>query len=240
MKKVFLRAEWRKLIVANYVVDPAILQPFLPAHTELDLWEGKCYVSLVGFLFKNTRVKGIRIPFHVNFEEVNLRFYVRRMGPDGEWRRGVVFVKEIVPKWAITFVANTLYQEHYQTLPMKHEVHESEENLTVEYQWNYKGEWQKIGVTTEPQQVAIPEGSEEEFITEHYWGYTRINDQKTWEYQVEHPRWEVYPIKSYNVQIDTGRVYGQAFAHLRHEEPVSIYLAEGSEIVVRHPNKVSS
>ncbi len=115
----FLTAEWRKLAFANYEVSPDMLLPYLPYGTELDLWKDRCYVSLIGFMFQETRLKGIKIPFHVNFEEVNLRFYVKRWSGK-EWRRGVVFIKEIVPKPAIAFVANTLYNENYQSLPMKH------------------------------------------------------------------------------------------------------------------------
>ena len=85
----FLKAEWRKLILANYKVEPELLKPYLPYGTELDLWQDSCYLSLVGFMFVNTKIKGVKIPFHVNFEEVNLRFYVKRYD-NGEWKRGVV------------------------------------------------------------------------------------------------------------------------------------------------------
>src|SRR5688500_2284903 len=115
MKKVFLEAEWRKLAMANYCVDKKILAKYLPYDTEIDIWEDKCYVSLVGFMFLNTKLKGIKIPFHSNFEEVNLRFYVRHKCT-GEWKRGVVFIKEIVPLPTLTFVANTIYKENYETM----------------------------------------------------------------------------------------------------------------------------
>ncbi|MBT8255930.1 MAG: DUF2071 domain-containing protein, partial [Bacteroidia bacterium] len=108
----FLKAEWRKLILVNYVVDPKILEPYIPNDTQLDLWQDKCYVSLVGFMFQNTKLLGVKVPGHVNFEEVNLRFYVKRK-VGNEWRRGVVFIKELVPKWALSFVANTVYGESY-------------------------------------------------------------------------------------------------------------------------------
>src|SRR5215831_17486814 len=99
----FLRAEWRKLAIANYCVDKKALQKYVPGKTELDTWNGNCYVSLVGFMFLNTKLKGIAIPFHQNFEEVNLRIYVRYK--DGHiWKRGVTFIKEIVPKYALSFV----------------------------------------------------------------------------------------------------------------------------------------
>ena len=173
----FLNAEWRKLALANYEIDPKILADDLPYGTELDLWNGKCYLSLVGFMFVNTRMLGIKIPWHVNFEEVNLRFYVKRNMPDG-WRRGVVFIKEIVPKPALAIVANTLYREHYQSMPMNHSWIMEKDYLEVEYAWRKKRQWQYFRVRTHSQVVSLAKGSEAEFITEHYWGYTKINPTK--------------------------------------------------------------
>jgi hypothetical protein len=234
----FLTAEWRKLAMANYAVDPELLQKFLPAKTELDLWNNTCYVSLVGFMFLNTRLKGIKIPFHVNFEEVNLRFYVRYKH-EQEWRRGVVFIKEIVPKPALTFVANTVYKEKYETMPMNHVWINTADTWQVEYAWK-KGSWNSFNVIANNLAVAIDAGSEEEFITEHYWGYTKITNQKTSEYQVEHPRWLVYPTKDYRIEVDFENVYGHEFGFLRKEIPQSVFLAEGSEVKVNGGTIISA
>lgn len=234
----FLTAEWRKLVMANYAVDASVLQKFLPAKTELDLWNNTCYVSLVGFMFLNTRLKGIKIPFHVNFEEVNLRFYVRYKH-EQEWRRGVVFIKEIVPKPALTFVANTVYKEKYETMPMKHVWINTADTWQVEYAWK-KGSWNSFNVIANKLAVAIEVGSEEEFITEHYWGYTKITDQKTSEYQVEHPRWLAYPTKDYRIEVDFENVYGHEFGFLRKEIPQSVFLADGSEIKVNGGRIISA
>ncbi|HLZ16069.1 MAG TPA: DUF2071 domain-containing protein, partial [Cyclobacteriaceae bacterium] len=140
----FLTAEWRKLAMANYAIDKKILDPYLPRKTEIDLWDNTCYVSLVGFMFLNTKIRGVKIPFHVNFEEVNLRFYVR-YNHQGEWRRGVVFIKEVVSKPMLTMVANAVYKEHYETMPMSHQWKSEEETLTVEYRWK-KGDWNSLKV----------------------------------------------------------------------------------------------
>ena len=236
MARAFLTAEWRKLAMANYIVDPALLQRYLPYKTELDLWNDACYVSLVGFMFVNTRLLGFRIPFHSTFEEVNLRFYVRYKDIAG-WKRGVVFIKEIVPKHALTFVANSIYKENYETMPMMHRWETSDQNLTVEYRWKLK-EWNSLEVQCAREAITIAERSEEEFITEHYWGYTKIGAQRTSEYGVEHPRWKVYPVQDYAIHVSFGNVYGAQFEFLKNETPASVFLAEGSEIIVREGTKI--
>ncbi|MBL4705214.1 MAG: DUF2071 domain-containing protein [Flavobacteriales bacterium] len=236
----FLKAEWRKLILASYKIDPNILQPYVPFGTKLDSWNGNTYVSLVGFMFVNTRVLGMKIPFHINFEEVNLRFYVKRKGENGDWKRGVVFIKEIVPKSAITFIANTLYKEHYQTLPMKHSWFEDEKSLNVIYEWHLNDKWNKIAVNTHIKPISIVEGSKEEFITEHYWGYAKHGDDQSNEYEVTHPQWETYQIKHFAIDVDYQAVYGDDFGFLSDSDPDSVMLAEGSEISVENKRIISS
>lgn len=229
----FLKAEWRKLAMANYPIDPKYLEPFVPQGTELDFWEGNCYISLVGFMFKNTKLLGLKIPFHTNFEEVNLRFYVKRK--EGEtWKRGVVFIKEIVPKPALTFIANTIYKEHYVTLPMEHTWSTSQQSRLVEYKWQIKNQWQCFSVETSKTLKEIPLNSETEFITEHYWGYAKINHKTTNEYEVTHPTWSHYPVISYHIDVDFGLTYGKAFEFLNHIQPKSVLLAEGSKITVEN------
>ena len=234
---VFLSAEWRKLALANYEVDKKILQKYLPPFTELDDWQGKYYVSLVGFMFMDTKLKGFGIPFHINFEEVNLRFYVKRF-ENGEWKRGVVFIKEIVPKKAITFIANTLYQEHYETQKMRHEIIENENTNTFIYQWKNKKEWNTIEIETKKDLSIIEIDSEAEFITEHYFGYTKISDETTFEYEVTHPRWEQLEVVNHNVDIDFRKTYGNDFAFLQNIKPTSVLLAKGSEIGVKNKRKL--
>ncbi|MCI5081332.1 MAG: DUF2071 domain-containing protein [Saprospiraceae bacterium] len=234
----FLKAEWRRLLMANYEIDPQILQKYLPYKTELDLWQGTCYVSLVGFMFVNTRMLGIKVPYHTNFEEVNLRFYVRFKAED-EWRRGVVFIKEIVPRTAITLVANTLYKEHYETRPMDHEWFLLNDRQVVSYSWKVGRAKQSMRAEVSLQSTPIEEGSEAEFITEHYWGYTKVNDQKTFEYGVTHPKWEQYQVSDYEQVVDFELNYGADFACLNGVRPLSVLLAEGSAITVEGKRAIS-
>jgi len=228
----FLTAEWRKLIMAQYEVAPATLAPWLPHGVELDTYQGRCCVSLVGFLFDRVRVKGLAVPFHTRFEEVNLRFYVRRTEPDGTLRRGVVFIREFVPRTAITLIANALYEEPYATLPTRSSIIPSPDSLSVEYAWKHTGSWQSLAVEASPEQQPIAAGSEEEFLTEHYWGYTKRRDGSTSVYEVRHPRWNIYPLSSHTIDTELGALYGPAFAHLDGAKPSSVLLAEGSAVSV--------
>ncbi len=213
----------------NYKVDPQILMPYLPHGIELDLWKGKALVSLVGFMFLNVRVKGIPFPFHRNFEEFNLRFYVKRKLVNEE-RRGVVFIKEIVPRRAIAYIANRFYNENYIALPMRHHIETNP--LSLEYGWKYAHKWQGISVKAQGNPKLPAKDSEEEFITEHYWGYSGIRNQNTTEYQVVHPQWRVSSVTDYKIDIDVNALYGPHFGPFLEKAPVSAFVAEGSEVQV--------
>ncbi|MCB0525382.1 MAG: DUF2071 domain-containing protein [Saprospiraceae bacterium] len=235
----FLSAEWKKLLMANYTIDPELLGLFVPPGTELDFWNDKCYISLVGFMFLNTRVKGISIPWHRNFEEVNLRFYVKRK-MQGEWRRGVVFIKEIVPKPAISLVANTRYKEHYVTRLMRHNWMEKAEYHECTYAWNPFPtlKWVEFTARHNAESVAIEPGSEAEFITEHYWGYTKWDKTCSLEYEVKHPKWEVYHVQDFRVTGSLLDEYGPIFSGVLSNSPSSVFLAKGSEVEVMNANMI--
>lgn len=222
----------------NYEVPPEILQPYLPAGTELDIWDGKVLVSMVGFMFTDTRVLGIKWPFHVNFEEVNLRFYVRHF--DGnEWKRGAVFVSEIVPKSVITIIANTLYKEHYSYRPMRHSVTKiGASNTQFLYEWKVNGKWNMLGATVRNALVKIEAGSPEEFIFEHYWGFNRLSDRKTMQYQVEHIRWQIAEVTDYVFEADIKELYGEAFVPYLTAKPYSAFWANGSDVAIRIGDKL--
>ena len=221
----------------NYEVNSQILEKYVPKGTEIDFFNGKCYVSFIGFLFENVRVLGMKIPFHSDFEEVNLRFYVRRF-ENGVWKRGAVFISEIVPKHAISFVANTFYNERYQTLPMKHTLKVNENSREFIYQWKIKNKWNKIHVKTNKNPIAIEVDSEAEFITEHYFGYTKINENATFEYQVTHPRWQQLEVINNTSEIDFEGVYGSEFAFIKELKPASVFLAIGSKITIEDKRKI--
>jgi uncharacterized protein len=238
---VFLTGQWKYLAMLNYEIDPAILDARVPRGTELDSWNGKTMVSVVGFMFLETRVLGMKIPFHVRFEEVNLRFYVRRKAEDG-WRRGVVFIKEIVPRRAIAMGARIFYNENYIARPMRHRVELDESTMehgVVEYGWRTGSRWNTLRAETAGAARPLVDGSEAEFITEHYWGYAAQRDGGTIEYQVEHPRWLVWETTKRQFDCDLRAVYGAEFAAVLNARPSSAFVALGSEITVRRGVRIA-
>lgn len=221
----------------NYEIAPDLLQPLVPRGTELDQWHGRTYISVVAFQFLNTRVLGLPIPFHINFEEANLRFYVRYQAPEG-WRRGVVFVKELVPRWAIATVARLVYNENYQSLPMNHTIKREGQALHVAYGWRFSRHWHGVKVRAIGQPAPLISGSQEEFITEHYWGYTRQRDGGTMEYQVEHPSWNVWSVTEAQLNCDVATLYGAQYANALSGPPASAFLADGSAVTVRQGQRI--
>ncbi|MEP6956043.1 MAG: DUF2071 domain-containing protein [Chthoniobacterales bacterium] len=233
--KPFLTAEWRDLAMLNYAVDPAVLQPLVPPGTELDFDRGETFLSVVGFLFLQTRVLGLPIPFHRNFEEVNLRFYVRRKTGEG-WRRGVAFIREIVPRRAIALVARKFYDEPYVALPMRHALERTDDRLSVAYSWRRAGLWESLAMTASGAAREIAAASHEEFITEHYWGYTARGAQSS-EYSVEHPRWRFWPATTWDLKADVATLYGSIFVAPLSAAPASAFIAEGSHVTVRRRSR---
>jgi uncharacterized protein YqjF (DUF2071 family) len=233
----FLTAEWRSLIMLNYHIDPALLRPLLPQGTELDSWQDQTFISIVAFMFQNTRILGLPIPGHINFEELNLRFYVRRQASDG-WRRGVVFIKEVVPRWAIATTARLIYNENYISLPMRHAIRQDDRETAVSYQWRWQKTWHSVRIEAHGLPQPLKPNSQGEFITEHYWGYARQRDGGTVEYQVEHPPWNVWQAANYQFECDVASLYGPTFAPVLQGTPASAFLADGSAVTVRQGSRI--
>jgi uncharacterized protein YqjF (DUF2071 family) len=258
LRRVFLTARWQLLAMLNWQVDPALLEPLVPRGVELDFHDGKTYLSLVGFLFLDTRVLGVAIPGHRNFEEVNLRFYVRRVVGD-EVRRGVVFLKEIVPRWAIAQAARACYNEPYVALPMRHEApgtaadvlkpasgrrkppddFDPSEDGRVAYRWRFGGRWNSVEVHCQGRLAPPVPSSHEEFIAEHYWGYCGQRNGGTLEYHVEHPPWNVWPATDVKLDCDAAALFGRQFGPILSQPPATAFVADGSEVAVMRPVRIA-
>jgi uncharacterized protein YqjF (DUF2071 family) len=229
--KVFLKAKWENIIMANYQIEPKLLLPFLPKGVSLDLYQGKAYVSLVGFMFKNTKLFDVPIPFFGTFEEINLRFYVVRKEGD-ELKRGVVFINETIPCRLVAWIANKLYKEHYTVVPTKHQLIKTSESNHIQFEWLLQKKWNSIAVDFDSKTESMKTDSLEKFIYEHYYGYTKINEHQTEEYQLRHPSWKTHKINDYNIDCDFEAMYGKSFSILNQTKPTAVFIAKGSDVAI--------
>jgi uncharacterized protein len=237
-KRVFLSAEWRDLVMLNYVVDPNLLTRHVPRGTQLDAFEGKTYVSVVGFRFCHTKLLGrLPVPFHTDFDEVNLRFYVRRKEAHDD-RRGVVFIAEIVPKRAIAKIARAFYGENYICLPMKHTIETGHSGNKIDYQWRVDGKWCKLSAQTGHDSTRPPQGSLEQFITEHYWGYSSQLSGGCVEYHVSHVPWQVWATVAAGFEGDPSSLHGPELGAVIQRRPDSAFVADGSPVIVFKGDKI--
>jgi len=236
---VFLTARWSMLAMLNFEIDPVAVAPLVPGGTELDSFNGRTYVSVVGFRFLNTRLKGVAVPFHRDFDEINLRYYVRRKDGDG-WKRGVAFVREVVPRRAIAYVARWIYGERYVARPTRSDVRTPVDGGpgSVAYEWRDQRDWLALRASIVGEPTKPDEGSQEEFITEHYWGYASTRRGATVEYRVEHPQWALWDATNASVEGPLDRFYGPEFAEALSAPPASAFIAEGSDVTVRDGRRI--
>ena len=238
-KQVFLSAEWLNLAMLNYEVDRNLVSQYVPPGTQLDSFNGRTYLSLVGFRFRHTKLFGsLPVPFHADFDEVNLRFYVRRKEGNDD-RRGVVFMAEIVPKWAVAKLARLVYGENYICLPMRHSVNMQGLSKTAEYQWQANGEWCKLYAHASGAPAEAAEGSLEQFITEHYWGYSTQRSGDCLEYHVSHRPWHVWTSTEAGFEGDASALYGSELGSVLQRRPDCAFIADGSPVVVFTGEKIS-
>jgi uncharacterized protein YqjF (DUF2071 family) len=239
VRGTFLTAQWRHVAMLSYEVDPDILVPHLPKGTELDTHGGRNFVSLVGFLFLDTRLLGLPALFHRNFEEVNLRFYVRRTS-GGETRSGVVFVREMVPLPLVAELARLTYNEPYRTVPIQHALVETNGKLqSVEYVFGHPRDQCRFALHVDGAEQEMRRGSAEEFLSDRHWGYTRQRDGGTIEYRVEHPRWRVWADARWELDGPLGEFYDEPFADILSGVPASAFVADGSAVAVHLPERIA-
>ncbi len=238
----FLSAQWLNLAVVNFEIDAAVLAPHVPLGTEPDAWQGRSLLSLVGFQFRDTRVWGLSIPFHRHFAEVNLRFYVRRKTTDG-WRRGVSFVRELAPRRALAWTARWLYGENYLTVPIRYDITlpngDPSAHSRVAYHWRHAGRESLLELTATGTGATAAAGTLEEFIIEHYWGYSGGTGRRTVEYRVEHPRWKLWPTARPASTATRSACTAQRFAEALAAPPVSAFFADGSPVTVRRGRRIA-
>ena len=223
--KPFLTANWTNLINATYAVNPDLLVPHLPQGVEPDIIEGKAFVSVVPFNFTNTKFLGMKVPFHVHFPEINLRFYVHRGG-----KRGVVFLTEYISKFFIKEIANRVYYENYRLAKLNSHVAENEKEIMVRHTLEKGAKKFFIEINAENNPALPARNSTEHFFEERFCGYSKTPPGKAMEFRVDHPSWEIYPVKHFKTDFDFGFLFGVEWNILNETKPVCVMLVKGSHV----------
>jgi uncharacterized protein YqjF (DUF2071 family) len=218
--------EWQHLLTATWAVHPSLLSPMVPARTTLDLWNGDALLSLVGMRSLNAQVAGVPVPLHQDFDQITLRFYVRREVA-GETRRGVVLIKQIVPSASMTLLARVLYNENFVNAPTRHDIQPGEHGWTA-YEWLVGNRWNRLsavraGAARQPAEYSI-----EEFVAHRPWAYARQADGSSLEFAAQHPRWDVWPTQEMLLDCDVAPLFGVEYVPVFSGQPISTFVAVGS------------
>ncbi len=226
----FLRARWSNLLLLTFEVDEALIRKVIPPELEPDRWDGRTHVSLVAFDFLDTRVLGCRVPGYLNFPEINLRTYLRH----GE-RRGVLFIRELVPSILVAGVARLLYNEPYRAAKMHSALTHEADGMVAAHRWHWRGREHYLRVRGGAPTELPPSESLEHHFKEHSWGFGRTRSGRLLTYRVEHPVWEVRRVADLDYEVDFGGIYGTTWEGLNRQAPMSVIFAVGSEVAVFPP-----
>ena len=229
--------DWQHLLTATWAVHPSLLAPMVPARAILDLWNGDALLSLVGMRAVNVRVSGLPVPLHQDFDQISMRFCVRREVA-GETRRGLVFVKQIVPSASMTLVDRLLYHANYVNAPTRHDIEPGEQGWTS-YEWLVGERWNRFSAVRAGAAVAPAEQSIEEFISHRPWAYSRQADGSTLESCAEHPRWEVWPAQEMLLDCDVAPLFGVEYVPVFASQPIATFVAVGSTVALNTPRRVT-
>lgn len=215
------------MCLLTYACPEELLLPRCPPGTELELFDGKAHVSLVAFDFFRTRVLGIGWPGFRNFPEINLRFYVTC----GD-RRGVVFIREYVPSPFVAWLARRLYNEPYESAEMESDVAATEGEISVTHHLRVGDSNNTLRIVADSASHMPGPESPEHHFKEHQWGFGTDRRDKPVIYEVRHPYWDVFPVRTFDLSWNWEEMYGPEWAFLQERDPVSVVLAAGSRIEV--------
>ena len=239
MLKLSISSEFRKVALLNYIIPQEVIEKYLPKHTKPDLYNGNCFISLVGFQVKKLKLNDVKVPLIKDFDEIDLQIYVKHFN-GASWEKGVVVISRIFDQPGLAPLTNTIFQTNYISHPSKSEVKEDQHGLEVKYSWQFDGKEQSFSVKSNNLAAPYDKGTEAAFILDRSLGFIRVTEEETLKYPVTHASWHLYTVEEYAVDVDFSRQYDPALNLLNSRIPHSVILTEGSTVEIGENVEVSS
>ena len=221
-KNIFMTGHWEDLIMVTFEVDKAILEPYLPKDTEIDLFNGKALMSMVAFTFSKVKFFGIKVPFHQQFGQINFRFYAKSKTDD---TKGVVFIKEFAPKPLIASVANLCYNEPYFYKSIRRNKTLKQGRINMKYSYGNL----KIKASAKEKTGKLNPNTLKHFVVDRYIAYIKSYSGKTVQYKINHRPWELYDATSVTIENDILSLLPKKF---KQAKLLSTCFVDGSFITV--------
>ena len=236
-QKVLMTARFSEVVAVNFQIDPKVLAPRIPKGLELDFYKGETYVSLVAMMLRDVRVWGIPIHIATGFEELNMRFYVRRKDGDG-YQRGACFIKDYVSSGAAAWILGSLFKADFHKIKMKHDntgfADDGESVPSVDYRWKVGDHWNRLRIKARSKVQKTGSDTKVGFILNHNNEYSSRKG-KTLEYRATHPTWTVWDAAQANFTCDVKTLFGQEFEKPLSKRPASVFVASGSDFTIYKP-----
>lgn len=181
--------DWAEATFVHFAVEPRWLQPCVPF--ELDLYEGRAYVSLVAFTMRHMRPAWLDTPAGelllrpiMPCRFLNVRTYVRAGGSEG-----IYFLGEWLSQWVNIPFGPLLYGLPYRAGRVQFARDEQARTMEVDVRGSSGGRLAFHGESDAeaPLATAVP-GSLDAFLLERYLAFTKRRG-KSLVFRVDHAPW---------------------------------------------------
>ncbi len=233
--KPLFHVDWTDLMFHHFEVDSVELQKKVPF--ELDLYEGKAYVSLVGFhssklwldkCGKWTRY--VNAPFATH-DFLNLRTYVKHGG-----EAGIYFLTEFVNRKVSVLLGRMVYglPYHRGTIHYSHHLGENNWGSVKDCRAGVSLAYES-GSPSSGDLCICNTGTLEEFLCEKYTAYTSLNEN-TLVFRILHEPWKTIPM---NVNWKDLSLLKEALPFLKKEGYIGSEITPGlKDVLISRPRSV--
>ena len=211
--------EWNNALFLHWEVELKELEKFVPKELEIDLFEGKPWISVVAFTMEKIRPKNLpSFPPVSYFDEINIRTYIKSNN-----KTGVYFLSIEGGKKLACIVAKKMSQLPYRYSKIKRtknkfESYNSEFNDSLNIQFAIGKE--------------IKEKTElDKWLTERY-ALFQDTEYSINEFEIHHSEWPINEVDLHKADLNYNR-----FDKLIKDKPNKIQYSKGVKVIAWGKNK---